>query len=156
MQQMPARAEIVSQLGQSAEVQMHYSASRLMADMFVFHISDQASDMTTLCCMACLLGVNAQSSSTRRGLLSSREHVASCTTLQIWYMCLFLNIMSSVFHEVGVAVQAAEQLRKGVIDRALLVMTHAMNDIAHLSPGEVERLIEHQAIELNLSMLDNR
>jgi len=71
-------------------------------------------------------------------------------------MCLFLNIMSSVFHEVGVAVQAAEQLRKGVIDRALLVMTHAMNDIAHLSPGEVERLIEHQAIELNLSMLDNR
>ncbi len=53
-------------------------------------------------------------------------------------------------------VQAAEQLRKGTIDRALLVMTHAMNDIAHLSPGEVERLIEQQAIELNLSMLDNR
>lgn len=61
-----------------------------------------------------------------------------------------------VFHEVGVTVQAAEQLRKGVIDRALLVLTHAMNDIAHLSPGEVERLIEQQAIELNLSMLDNR
>jgi hypothetical protein len=61
-----------------------------------------------------------------------------------------------VFHEVGVTVQAAEQLRKGAIDRALLVLTHAMNDIAHLSPGEVERLIEQQAIELNLSMLDNR
>lgn len=53
-------------------------------------------------------------------------------------------------------MQAAEQLRKGIIDRALLEMTHAMNDIAHLSPGEVERLIEQQAIELNLSMLDNR
>ncbi len=64
--------------------------------------------------------------------------------------------MWSIFHEVGVDVQAAEQLRKGTIDRALLVMTHAMNDIAHLSPGEVERLIEQQAIELNLSMLDNR
>jgi hypothetical protein len=41
-----------------------------------------------------------------------------------------------------VDVQAAEQLRKGTIDRALLAMTHAMNDIAHLSPGEVQRLIE--------------
>ena len=69
LQQMPARAEIVSQLGQSAEVQIHYSVSRLMADMFVCHTSDHASDMTTsLCCVACLLGVNAQSSSTRRGL----------------------------------------------------------------------------------------
>ena len=35
LQQMPARAEIVSQLGQSAEVQILYSASRLPADMSV-------------------------------------------------------------------------------------------------------------------------
>ena len=35
LQQMPARAEIVSQLGQSAEVHIHYSASRLLADMSV-------------------------------------------------------------------------------------------------------------------------
>ncbi|KAL0033057.1 hypothetical protein WJX79_000382 [Trebouxia sp. C0005] len=58
--------------------------------------------------------------------------------------------------QLGQSAEAAEQLRKGIIDRALLEMTHAMNDIAHLSPGEVERLIEQQAIELNLSMLDNR
>ena len=31
-----------------------------------------------------------------------------------------------------------------------------MNNIAHLSPGEVERLIEQQALDLNLNMLDNR
>jgi len=53
-------------------------------------------------------------------------------------------------------LQTAEQHRKGIIDSALLKMTHAMNDIAHLSPGEVERLIEQQALDLNLSMLDNR
>lgn len=53
-------------------------------------------------------------------------------------------------------LQAAEQHRKCVIDVALLQATQAMNDIAHLSPGEVERLIEQQALDLNLSMLDNR
>ena len=53
-------------------------------------------------------------------------------------------------------MQVAEQHRKSVIDRALLEMTHTMSDIAHLSPGEVERLIEQQAIDLDLSMLDNR
>ena len=53
-------------------------------------------------------------------------------------------------------MQAAEQQRKVAIDAALLQATHAMNDIAHLSPGEVERLIEQQALDLNLSMLDNR
>ena len=52
--------------------------------------------------------------------------------------------------------QVAEQQRKEAVQAALLVMTHAMNDIAHLSPGEVERLVEQQALELNLSMLDNR
>lgn len=35
-------------------------------------------------------------------------------------------------------------------------MTHNMNDIAHMSPGEVERLVEQQALDLNLSMLENR
>ena len=53
-------------------------------------------------------------------------------------------------------LQAAEHHRKSVIDAALLQATQAMNDIAHLSPGEVERLIEQQALDLNLSMLDNR
>lgn len=53
-------------------------------------------------------------------------------------------------------LQAAEQHRKSLIDEALLQATQAMNDIAHLSPGEVERLIEQQALDLNLSMLDNR
>lgn len=53
-------------------------------------------------------------------------------------------------------IQAAEQHRKSVIDAALLQATQAMNDIAHLSPGDVERLIEQQALDLNLSMLDNR
>lgn len=60
-------------------------------------------------------------------------------------------------HKLGVdVVQAAEQHRKSVIDMALLQATQAMNDIAHLSPGEVERLIEQQALDLNLSMLENR
>ena len=54
------------------------------------------------------------------------------------------------------SLQAAEQHRKQAIDQALLEMTHAMNGIAHLSPGEVERLVEQQAFDLNLSMLDNR
>lgn len=53
-------------------------------------------------------------------------------------------------------LQTAEQHRKRVIDMALLQATQAMNDIAHLSPGEVERLVEQQALDLNLSMLDNR
>ena len=53
-------------------------------------------------------------------------------------------------------LQAAEQHRKSVIDAALLQATQAMNDTAHLSPGDVERLIEQQALDLNLSMLDNR
>lgn len=54
------------------------------------------------------------------------------------------------------SLQAAEQHRKSVIDAALLQETQAMNDIAHLSPGEVERLVEQQALDLNLSMLENR
>lgn len=53
-------------------------------------------------------------------------------------------------------LQAAEQHRKSVIDAALLQATQAMNDIAYLSPGDVERLVEQQALDLNLSILDNR
>lgn len=53
-------------------------------------------------------------------------------------------------------MQSAEQQRNSSVQAALLVMTHAMNDIAHLSPGEVERLVEQQALDLNLSMLENR
>ena len=61
-------------------------------------------------------------------------------------------------HHVGTPCwfQVAEQQRKEAVQAALLAMTHAMNDIAHLSPGEVERLVEQQALDLNLSMLDNR
>lgn len=58
--------------------------------------------------------------------------------------------------ELFASLQAAEQHRKSVIDAALQQETQAMNDIAHLSPGEVERLVEQQALDLNLSMLDNR
>lgn len=39
---------------------------------------------------------------------------------------------------------------------ALLKMTSAMSDTAHLSPGEVERLVEQHALDLDYSMLDNR
>ena len=63
--------------------------------------------------------------------------------------------MNATLSVCGV-LQAAEQHRKELIDSALLQATHAMGDIAHLSPGEVERLIEQQALDLNLSMLDNR
>ena len=64
--------------------------------------------------------------------------------LRTLHLCIFATL------------QAAEQARKVLIDTALLAATQAMNDIAHLSPGEVERLIEQQALDLNLSMLENR
>ena len=66
------------------------------------------------------------------------------------------NTMSKHHVETPCWLQVAEQQRKEAVQAALLVMTHAMNDIAHLSPGEVERLVEQQALDLNLSMLDNR
>ena len=53
-------------------------------------------------------------------------------------------------------MQAAEQQRKDIIDNAMLGLTHALNDIAHVSPGEVERLVEQRALDLNVDILENR
>ena len=53
-------------------------------------------------------------------------------------------------------LQIAEQHRKELVNEALLRMTTAMSDIAHLGPGEVERLIEQQALDLDNSLLENR
>ena len=42
------------------------------------------------------------------------------------------------------------------MNEALLRMTNAISDIAHLGPGEIERLIEQQALDLDNSLLENR
>lgn len=42
------------------------------------------------------------------------------------------------------------------MDAALLEATHALHDIAHVSPGDVERLVEQQALDVNLDLLRNR
>ncbi len=81
LQQMPARAEIVSQLGQSAEVQITIQRQGFWPTCLCLLV-DHASHVTaSLCNVAYLLGVNAQSSSTRLGLVFPLEHGASCTTL---------------------------------------------------------------------------
>ena len=42
------------------------------------------------------------------------------------------------------------------MDSALLEVTHALHEVAHVSPGDVERLVEQQALDVNLDMLKNR
>ena len=71
-------------------------------------------------------------------------------------MAVHLQYCVDPEHTCRDVLQAAEQHRKSVIDAALLEATQAMNDIAHLTPGDVERLVEQQALDLNQSMLDNR
>ena len=53
-------------------------------------------------------------------------------------------------------LQIAEQHRKELVNEALLSMTSVMSDIAHLGPGEIERLVEQQALDLDNSLLENR
>ena len=42
------------------------------------------------------------------------------------------------------------------MDAALLEVTHVLHDVAHMSPGDVERLVEQQALDVNLDLLRNR
>ena len=42
------------------------------------------------------------------------------------------------------------------MDVALLELTHTLHDVAHMSPGDVERLVEQQALDVNLDLLKNR
>ncbi|KAL3136899.1 hypothetical protein ABBQ32_006507 [Trebouxia sp. C0010 RCD-2024] len=84
-------------------------------------------------------------------------HMEEAAVHEVWSTVMQqVPLRSEAITKLGQATEAAEQHRKCVIDVALLQATQAMNDIAHLSPGEVERLIEQQALDLNLSMLDNR
>ena len=42
------------------------------------------------------------------------------------------------------------------VGSALVVMVRGMNDVAHLSEGEVERMLERESLALNLAILSNR
>ncbi|KAK9817997.1 hypothetical protein WJX72_005556 [[Myrmecia] bisecta] len=58
--------------------------------------------------------------------------------------------------ELGTALNTAEDGRRQAVEKGLRVMTQQMHDIAHLSPGDIERLGEEEAIKTNLDMLDNK
>lgn len=58
--------------------------------------------------------------------------------------------------EFGLKLQAAESVKRASLEAGLKVMAERMNSIAHVSEGDVQHLIEQEALELNRSLLTNR
>lgn len=58
--------------------------------------------------------------------------------------------------QLGADLEYAESARRQQVEAALSEMLSALCDISHFDDGQVERLVESQAHELNKSILDNR
>lgn len=53
-------------------------------------------------------------------------------------------------------LEEVEGERAKQVEEALAQMVAEMNDIAHVSPGEVERIMQEAAMALNASILEHR
>ncbi|GIL62977.1 hypothetical protein Vafri_17149, partial [Volvox africanus] len=58
--------------------------------------------------------------------------------------------------ECSAALEAAEERRREAVETALVSLCAALNDAAVVSEGEVERLVEKEAMALNVAILENR
>ena len=66
-----------------------------------------------------------------------------------------LPTRASAVDALHAALKRGESDRTRVMGDVLLTLVRNMTDIAHISEGEVERLMEQEALELNCSMLAN-
>ncbi|KAG1660824.1 hypothetical protein FOA52_010249 [Chlamydomonas sp. UWO 241] len=58
--------------------------------------------------------------------------------------------------ELAQGLEEAEEMRREIVEAALVTMVAGMNGVAHLSEGEVERILERESLALNLAILNNR
>ncbi|PNH05442.1 hypothetical protein TSOC_008258 [Tetrabaena socialis] len=58
--------------------------------------------------------------------------------------------------ECGAALETAEERRREAVEAALVEVVAALNDAAVVSEGEVERMVEKEAMALNVAILENR
>ncbi|KAL6762773.1 hypothetical protein V8C86DRAFT_3130507 [Haematococcus lacustris] len=58
--------------------------------------------------------------------------------------------------ELGAGLEAAEEQRRHVVEGQLVEMVRGMSEVAALSEGEVERVLEREALHLNTAILNNR
>ncbi|KAG2484900.1 hypothetical protein HYH03_016380, partial [Edaphochlamys debaryana] len=58
--------------------------------------------------------------------------------------------------ECGAALEAAEEQRREVVEAALVALCAGLNEAAVVSESEVERMVEKEAMGLNVAILENR